>query len=164
MEGNHHVNWNTIIYRKGAIYRTEEEKPFLAAKGFSTNLVQFLTSHVIIGSMHVCSFTWTMTHVHGPAPETALHARNLVHEKLKFYVSLLSTERPPIILPTVRTTKKLSFLRLKSNISNRLYVIIMSHALFRVSLLSIMSSLTHNVKGFRSLSSERNVCGSLYRS
>ena len=39
-------------------YRTEIERPFLAAKGFSTNLVQFLTSYyVIIGSMHVCSFT-----------------------------------------------------------------------------------------------------------
>ena len=42
MEGSHHVNRNSIIYRKGAIQRTEIARPFLVAKGFNTNLVQFL--------------------------------------------------------------------------------------------------------------------------
>ena len=49
MDGNHNVNWNSIIYRKRAIQRTEIERLFLAAKGFNTNLVQFLLLyHVII--------------------------------------------------------------------------------------------------------------------
>ena len=42
MEGDRHVNRNSITYRKGAIQRTEIERPFLAVKGFNTNLVQFL--------------------------------------------------------------------------------------------------------------------------
>ena len=34
IDGNHHENWNSIIYRKGAIYRTETEQLFLPAKGW----------------------------------------------------------------------------------------------------------------------------------
>ena len=51
MEGSHYVNWNSIIYRKKAIYRTEIQRPFLAAKGFN-NLVQFLLLHVILSNVH----------------------------------------------------------------------------------------------------------------
>ena len=70
---------------KGAIYRTKIERPFLAAKGFNTNLVQFLPPyHVIISKTHVCSFTCTISNVHARAPKTVLHARNLVYQKLQF--------------------------------------------------------------------------------
>ena len=30
--GSHHVNWNSIIYRKGVILKTEIKRPFLAVK------------------------------------------------------------------------------------------------------------------------------------
>ena len=81
MEGSHHVNWNSIIYRKGIIHRTEIERPFLAGKGFNTNLVQFLLPyHVIISNVHVCSFACTISHLHGRAPKTVLRARNLVRQ------------------------------------------------------------------------------------
>ena len=54
------VIWNCIIYRKGAIYMTKIERPFLAAKGFNTNLVQCLPPFYVISSnVHVCSFTCT---------------------------------------------------------------------------------------------------------
>ena len=51
MESSHHVNWNSIIYRKGALHRTEIDKPFLNAKGFDINLAQYqflLSNHFII--------------------------------------------------------------------------------------------------------------------
>ena len=61
---------------------TEIEMPFLAAKGFNTNLVQFLLPyHVIISNMHVCSFMCTISHVCEYAPKTVLCAQNLVHKK-----------------------------------------------------------------------------------
>ena len=57
MEGSHHVNQNSIIYRKGAVHRTEIGRQSLAAKGFNTNSVHFLLpNHVIVSNMHVCSF------------------------------------------------------------------------------------------------------------
>ena len=67
----------------GAIHGTEIERPFLAAKGFNTNLVQFLPKHhVIISNVDVCSFMCTISYVHGRASKTVSGARNLVHEKL----------------------------------------------------------------------------------
>ena len=46
----------------------EIDRPFLAAKGFNTNLVQFLNFYLHImlffRNVHVCSFTWTITDVH----------------------------------------------------------------------------------------------------
>ena len=83
MEGSHHVNWNSTIYRKGAVHRIEREKPLLAAKAFDTNLVQLLPPyHVIISNVQVCSFMCTISHVHGRAPKTVLRAQNLAYEKL----------------------------------------------------------------------------------
>ena len=77
------VNWNSIIYKKGAVDRTEIERSFLAAKGFNTNLVQFLPlHHVIISNVHVYSFMGTIFHIHVQAPKMVLHAWNLVSEKL----------------------------------------------------------------------------------
>ena len=39
--------------------------PFLAAKGFNTNLVHFIPSyHVIISNVHVCSFMDLISQVH----------------------------------------------------------------------------------------------------
>ena len=50
------------------MHRTEVERPFLAARGFNTNFVHFLPPcHVIISNVHVCSFTGTISHVHGRA-------------------------------------------------------------------------------------------------
>ena len=64
MEGSHHVNSNSIIYRKRAIHKTEIEMPFLAVKGFNTNLVQFLPLyHVIISNVHVYSFSCTKNYI-----------------------------------------------------------------------------------------------------
>ena len=61
---------------------TKTESPFLAAKGFNTNLVQFLSPcHVIISNVHVCSFMCTTFLVHGRPPKTVLRAQNLVNEK-----------------------------------------------------------------------------------
>ena len=58
---------------------TETERPFLAAKGFNTNLVQFLPPyHVIISNACVCSFTCTISHVHGRAPKAVLRARKII--------------------------------------------------------------------------------------
>ena len=60
MEGSHHVNLNSIIYRKAAIHITEIEKPFLATKSFNTNLVHVTPPYyVLISNIHVCSFTCT---------------------------------------------------------------------------------------------------------
>ena len=78
VEGSHHGNRNRIIYKKDAIHRTEMEMLFLPAKGFNTNLVQFLPLYVF-SNIHVCSFT--CTNVNGRAPKTVLRARNPVHEK-----------------------------------------------------------------------------------
>ena len=80
MEDSNYVNCNSIIYKKGAVHRTEIERPFSAATDFNTNLVHFLPPyHVIVSNVHVSSFTGMIFHVHGRAPETVLHARNLVH-------------------------------------------------------------------------------------
>ena len=71
MEGSHQANLNSIICRKGTVLRTEIERPFLAAKNFNTNFVNFLPPyHGIISN------------VQGRAPITVLRARNLVYEKL----------------------------------------------------------------------------------
>ena len=73
MEGSHHVNGNSITYWKGAIHRNEVERQFLAAKGFNTDLVHFLLLYqVIISNVHVCSFTGTISDVHGCAPKMVL--------------------------------------------------------------------------------------------
>ena len=83
MEGSRRVNGNSIIYRKGAIQSTGIERPFLAAKGFNTNLAHFLPPYrVIISNAHVRSFTGTVSHVQGRAPKTILRAQNIVYEKL----------------------------------------------------------------------------------
>ena len=67
---------------KGAIHRTEIEKPLLAAKGFNANLVKFLPPYdVIISFLYVCYCTCKISHVKGRAPKTVLRARNLVYEK-----------------------------------------------------------------------------------
>ena len=79
----HHVNWNSIIYRKGEAHSTEKEWLLLAAKGFNTNLVQFLLRyHVIISNVHVCSFKCTISHVQGCATKMALCAQNLMYKEL----------------------------------------------------------------------------------
>ena len=83
MESSDHINWNSIIYRKGVMYWNETERPFLSVKGFNTPLVHFLPKYyVIISNMHVCSFACTIFHVHGRAPKMVLCARNLAYEKL----------------------------------------------------------------------------------
>ena len=83
MEGGQHVNWNSIVYRKGAIHRTEIDRLFLAAKGFNTNLVHFLPLyHDIISNAHICSFMDMISHMHRRTPKTVLCAQNLVHKKL----------------------------------------------------------------------------------
>ena len=44
---------------------TEEGRPSLAAKGFNTNLAQFLPPyHVIASNVHICYFTCTISDVH----------------------------------------------------------------------------------------------------
>ena len=44
---------------------TKIEKPFLAAKGFNTNVVQCLPPYyVIISNVHVYFFTFTISQVH----------------------------------------------------------------------------------------------------
>ena len=79
------MNWKSIIYRKRAIHRTEIERPLLAVKGFNTNLLHvLLMCHVIISNVHVCSFTGTISHVHGCEHKTVLRAWNLEYEKLWF--------------------------------------------------------------------------------
>ena len=66
------------------------EGPFLAARGFDTNLVQCLPPYyVIISNMHVCSFTCTISHVHRRTPKTVLRSRNLVYEKIIICEGLL---------------------------------------------------------------------------
>ena len=73
--GSHDTNRFSIIYRKGTVHRTEIERPFLATKGFNTNLVQFLLLyHVIINNVHI-SFSCTISHVHKHAPKTVLHEK-----------------------------------------------------------------------------------------
>ena len=62
----------SIMYRKKAIHRTEIERSLLAAKGFNTNLVQFLNFYVLF----LCASALLR------APKTVLRARNLLHEKL----------------------------------------------------------------------------------
>ena len=62
---------------------TEIERPFLAAKGSNTNLVQcLLPYYVIISNVHACSFTGTISYVHRHAPKMVLHAQNFVYKKI----------------------------------------------------------------------------------
>ena len=69
---------------------TEIERPFLAARGFNTNLVQCVPPYfVIISNMHVRCFTRTISHLHRRAPKTVLHAQKLVYEKNIIYEGLL---------------------------------------------------------------------------
>lgn len=91
MDGSHHVNVDSIIYRKRAIHRTALERPFLHAKGFNTNLVQFLMQyHVITSKVHVYSSTCIIFHVHGSAHKTVLCVRKiLIYEGLNL-IFLLS--------------------------------------------------------------------------
>ena len=85
MEGWHHVNWNSIIYRKEALLRTKIEKLFLAAKDFNTNLAQFLPLCHVTNNMYVCSFTCTISHRHRHALTMDLHTQNLVWKKIIVY-------------------------------------------------------------------------------
>ena len=89
IEGSHHINWNSIIYRKVAIHMTEIERPFLAVKGFNANLLQCLPPYYVISNVHVCFFMCTISHVHRHAPKTVLYAQNLVYEKILIYEGLL---------------------------------------------------------------------------
>ena len=69
---------------------TEIERPFLAAKGFNTNLVQCLPPYyVIVSNVHVCYFTYRISRVHRRAHKTVLHALNFVYEKIIMYEGLL---------------------------------------------------------------------------
>ena len=76
MEGGHNRYWNSIIFRKGAIYRSEIERPFLAANGFNTNLVQFLSPY------HVLLVTCTSTLLRARFPTcTDVHVKRFcAHE------------------------------------------------------------------------------------
>ena len=68
----------------------EIERPFLAAQGFNTNFVQCLSPYfVIISNVNVCSFTWTISHVHMCASKTVFHAQNFLYEKIIIYKDLL---------------------------------------------------------------------------
>ena len=59
------------------------ERPFSAAKGFNTNLVQYvLLHHIVISNVLVCFFMSTISHVHGRTPTSVLYAQNLVCEKV----------------------------------------------------------------------------------
>ena len=74
------------------MHTAERERPFLAAKGFNTNLVRSLPSyHVIINKVHVFPFTCTISHVHRLAPTMVLRTRNFGYEKLYFFVKRLRT-------------------------------------------------------------------------
>ena len=78
------MNWKSIIYRKRAIQKSGIEKMFLAAKGFNTNLVQFLNVYDRIILLLV-RCTSALLHAWFPScmdAKTILHARNLAHEKL----------------------------------------------------------------------------------
>ena len=69
---------------------TKIERPFLAAKGFNTNLVQCLPLYYVIASnVYVCSFTCRIAHVHRRVPKMVLHALNFVYEKIMVYEGLL---------------------------------------------------------------------------
>lgn len=60
------------MYWKGAIDRTDIERPFL----------QFLPPYVVISNRRDCSLTGTIYHVHGGAPKTVFHAQSLMHENV----------------------------------------------------------------------------------
>ena len=69
---------DSIIFGKGAIHRTEIERLFIDAKGFDTNLVQFLPPyHVINSNVHIGSFPRMISHMHRNAPKMVLCAQNL---------------------------------------------------------------------------------------
>ena len=69
---------------------TEIERPFLAANGFNTTLVQCLPPHyAIISNMYVCSFTCTISHAHWRAPKTVFGAQNLVYGKVIIHKGLM---------------------------------------------------------------------------
>ena len=90
MEISHYVNWNSIIYRKIEIHRTEIERLFLTAKSFNINLVQFLMLyHDIISKLHVCSFTYTSaaTHANKSATQKSTGINFFLIEKCDVYWS-----------------------------------------------------------------------------
>ena len=70
MEGSHSENWNSITYGKGAVHRTERERPFLVSNCFNINLVHFVPVYqVVISNVHLCSLTGIIFRAHGPAPK-----------------------------------------------------------------------------------------------
>ena len=78
MEGSRHVNWNSIIYRKGSIQRTEIGRPVLAVKGFSTKLVQFLNLyHRIMLLLVTCTSSLYVHHF----PRARLHQLSSGHNQ-----------------------------------------------------------------------------------
>ena len=74
---------------KGAIHMTKIERPFLAAKGFNTSLVQCLPLYYVVSTVHVCSFTCRISHVHRHAAKMVLRALNFLYEKNIIYEGLL---------------------------------------------------------------------------
>ena len=50
LDGGHNINWNSITYRKGAIKRTEIEKPFLAAKACNIMLLLVTCTSALLGA------------------------------------------------------------------------------------------------------------------
>ena len=74
----------SFLVKKGTVHRTDTVRSFLAAKGFNTNLVQLLLLYyVIIGNGHVCSFTYTNSHMHGHAPNMVLRAQYFIYKIFK---------------------------------------------------------------------------------
>ena len=72
----------SIIYRKGAIQRTETEKPVLAAKGFNTNLGQFLNFYCCVILLLV---TCMSAHLHTQSPMyTAVHLKRFCVHKILY--------------------------------------------------------------------------------
>ena len=76
------LNWKSLTYRKRVIHRTKIERPFLAGKGFNTNLVHFLLPYYVIILLVTCMYafftcTISISHVYGRAAKTVLRPGNL---------------------------------------------------------------------------------------
>ena len=80
MESSYHVDWNSIVWRKGAVQRMEIGRPFLAAKGFNTNLIHFLWLYHIIINVHFC-----ISNVPRHKTKKVLCAQQFLYKKLQLW-------------------------------------------------------------------------------
>ena len=85
------LNWKSLTYRKRVIHRTKIERPFLAGKGFNTNLVHFLLPYYVIILLVTCMYAFLRVRFRFPTCTDVQLKRFCVQEISRAKLTVFST-------------------------------------------------------------------------